>query len=152
MTMRSRAALPRGAMAAVLALAVAVGGAACSSEASPAPSSSSRPPAAARPTSTARLSIVSPRNGEALAGPAVPLKVSLEGATITAATSTNLRPDEGHLHVILDDRLVSMTSGLRENIPDVKPGPHLLRVEFVASDHAPFDPRVVQQVAFEVRR
>jgi hypothetical protein len=147
MTMRSRAALPRGAMAAVLALAVAV---ACSSEASPAPSSSR--PAAARPTSTARLSIVSPRNGEALAGPEVPLKVSLEGATITAATSTNLRPDEGHLHVILDDRLVSMTSGLRENIPDVKPGPHLLRVEFVASDHAPFDPRVVQQVAFEVRR
>jgi hypothetical protein len=151
MTMRSRAAPPHGTMAAVLALAVAIGGAACSSEASPAPPSS-RPPADARPSSTARLSIVAPRNGEALAGPAVQLKVSLEGATITPATSTNLRPDEGHLHVILDDRLISMTSGLRENIPDVKPGSHLLRVEFVASDHAPFDPRVVQQVAFEVRR
>lgn len=105
-----------------------------------------------RPSSTATLAIVSPRNGQTLAGPTVPLKVTLEGAEITAATSTNLRPDEGHLHVILDDRLISMTSGLRENIPDVKPGPHLLRVEFVANDHAPFDPRVIEQVAFEVKR
>lgn len=150
MTMRSRTALSRGAIAAVLSLAVA-GGGACSSD-PPSASPPSRPPAAARPSSTAKLAIVSPRNGEALPGPAVLLKVSLEGAAITAATSTNLRPDEGHLHVILDDRLVSMTSGLRENIPDVKPGPHLLRVEFVASDHAPFDPRVIQQVAFEVGR
>jgi hypothetical protein len=150
MTMRSRTAPSRRAIAAVLTLAVA-GGVACSSD-PPSASPSSRPPAASRPSSTAKLAIVSPRNGETLPGPAVPLKVSLEGAAITAATSTNLRPDEGHLHVILDDRLVSMTSGLRENIPDVKPGPHLLRVEFVASDHAPFDPRVIQQVAFEVGR
>lgn len=151
MTMRSRAALSRGAIAAALTLAVAGGGAACSSEA-PSGSASARPTAAARPSSVAKLGIVSPRNGQALAGPSVPLRVTLEGAKVTAATSTNLRPDEGHLHVILDDRLVSMTSGLRENIPDVKPGPHLLRVEFVANDHAPFDPRVIQQVAFEVER
>jgi hypothetical protein len=150
MTMRFPAAVSQAAIAAMLTLTVA-GAAACSSEPPPA-SPSSRPAAAARPSSTARLAIVSPRNGEALAGPTVPLRVSLERATITAVTSTDLRPDEGHLHVILDDRLVSMTSGLRENIPDVRPGPHLLRVEFVAGDHAPFDPRVIQQVAFEVRR
>jgi hypothetical protein len=148
MTMRSRAA--RGAIAATLTLAVAGGGAACSSE--PPPSPPSARPAAPRPSSTAELAIVSPRNGQALTGGTVPLRVTLAGAEISAATSTELRPDEGHLHVLLDDRLVSMTSGLRENIPDVKPGPHLLRVEFVANDHAPFDPRVVQQVAFEVGR
>jgi hypothetical protein len=140
----------RGAIATMLTLAVAGGGAACSSEPPPAPPSAR--PAAARPSSTAELAIVSPRNGQAVAGRTVPLKVKLGGAEIASATSTDLRPDEGHLHVLLDDRLVSMTSGLRENIPDVKPGPHLLRVEFVANDHAPFDPRVVQQVAFEVGR
>ena len=151
MTMRLPVPVWRGALASMLTLSVAGGGAACSSE-PPAAPPSSRPAAVARPSSTARLAIESPRNGQALAGPTVPLKVSLDRATITAATSTDLRPDEGHLHVILDDRLVSMTSGLRENIPEVKPGPHLLRVEFVANDHAPFDPRVIEQVAFEVGR
>ena len=43
-----------------------------------------------------------------------------------------------------------MTEGLRQTIPDVAPGRHRLTVEFVASDHAPFDPRVVEVVAFEV--
>jgi hypothetical protein len=104
-----------------------------------------------RPSSTAKLTIVSPRNGEVFRASAIPLKVSLRGATIVPATSTTLRPDEGHLHVILDDRLISMTSGLHETIPDVKPGTHLLRVEFVANDHAPFNPRVIEQVAFEVK-
>jgi hypothetical protein len=36
-------------------------------------------------------------------------------------------------------------------LPNVSPGQHLLRVEFVASDHAPFDPRVFQQVTFTVQ-
>jgi hypothetical protein len=80
----------------------------------------------------------------------VPLRVSLNGGKLVPAASTNLRPDEGHLHVLLDDQLVSMTSGLRENIPDVQAGSHVLRVEFVASDHAPFDPRVIDDVTFEV--
>ena len=44
-----------------------------------------------------------------------------------------------------------MTEGTDQVIPDVPPGPHRLTVEFVATDHAPFDPRVVEVVAFEVR-
>jgi hypothetical protein len=51
--------------------------------------------------------------------------------------------------VILDDQLISMTSGFEQTIPDVAPGQHLLKVEFVASDHAPFDPRVIAAVSFE---
>jgi hypothetical protein len=109
------------------------------------------PSSAARPSSSAVLAIDSPRDGEVFATSTIPLAISLRKARIVAAASTDLRPDEGHLHVVLDDRLVSMTSGLRENIRRVEPGTHLLRVEFVASDHAPFAPRVIADVTFRVK-
>ena len=104
-----------------------------------------------RPSSTAELSIVSPAVGEVVHGSTVDLRVKLQGAKLVPATTTDIVPDEGHLHVILDDKLISMTEGLEQSIPDVPPGEHRITVEFVASDHAPFDPRVVTVVAFEVR-
>ena len=104
----------------------------------------------ARPSSTAELSIVSPAVGEVVHGSTVDLRVKLQGAKLVPATTTDIIPDEGHLHVILDDKLISMTEGLEQSIPDVPPGDHLITLEFVASDHAPFDPRVVTVVAFEV--
>lgn len=106
--------------------------------------------ASERPTSTARLSIVSPAVGEVLHGSSVDLRVKLQGAKLVPATTTDIVPDEGHLHVLLDDQLISMTEGLEQRIADVTPGQHRIQVEFVASDHAPFDPRVVSIVAFEV--
>jgi hypothetical protein len=104
-----------------------------------------------RPSSTAKLSIVAPKVGEVVHGSSVDLHVKLQGAKLVPATTTHIVPDEGHLHVILDDSLISMTRGLEQTIPDVPPGEHRISVEFVASDHAPFDPRVVSVVAFEVR-
>jgi hypothetical protein len=53
--------------------------------------------------------------------------------------------------VILDGQLISMNYQLQNAIPDVTPGPHLLQAEFVASDHAPFDPRVIAVTSFEVK-
>lgn len=103
-----------------------------------------------RPSSTAELSIASPKVGEVVRGSSVDLRVELKGAKLAPATTTDIVPDEGHLHVLLDDTLISMTEGLEQTIPDVPPGPHRIQVEFVASDHAPFDPRVVAVVAFEV--
>ena len=145
--MSSRTAIAAGAL--VLALA----GSACGSN-GPAAGATSTSPAAPslgpRPSSTAELSIVAPRDGQVIDGDAVDLRIRLRGAKVVAATSTDLRPDEGHLHVILDDQLISMTSGYEQQIPDVAPGQHLLKVEFVASDHAPFDPRVIAAVAFRV--
>jgi hypothetical protein len=104
-----------------------------------------------RPSSTAKLSIVEPKVGEVVNGSSVDLKVKLEDAKLVPATTTDIVPDEGHLHVLLDDKLISMTEGVEQTIPDVLPGPHRIQVEFVASDHAPFDPRVVAVVQFEVR-
>ncbi|MGH2594353.1 MAG: hypothetical protein ACRDH7_00090 [Actinomycetota bacterium] len=133
---------------AVLAL-LAVG---CSSGPGASPTTSSPTPTSAnRPASPAKLSIVSPRNGQVVHGTTVELKVILKDAKIVPATTADIVPDEGHLHVILDDRLISMTGDTQQLIGDLTPGQHLLKVEFVASDHAPFDPRVIAAVAFEVK-
>ena len=80
--------------------------------------------------------------GQVAAPGHAPVPVVREGATVRISE---------HVHVILDDKLISMTEGLEQSIPDVPPGDHRITVEFVASDHAPFDPRVVTVVAFEVR-
>jgi hypothetical protein len=106
----------------------------------------------ARLSSTGQLAIVSPKNGQVIAGSSVDLHVSLKRARIVPATTTHLQPDQGHLHVFLDDQIVSMTFGLNQTIPGVSPGQHVLRAEFVASDHGPFDPRVFASVVFQVRR
>ena len=107
-------------------------------------------PSGDRPSSPAKLSIVSPAVGEVVRGSTVDLRIALDDATIVPGTSTDIQPDEGHLHVLLDDTLISMTEGLEQEVPGVEPGTHRIQVEFVAADHAPFDPRVISVVAFEV--
>jgi hypothetical protein len=104
-----------------------------------------------RPSSTATLAIASPTNGQVVKGDTVDLVVDLKGAELVTTTSTDLQPDEGHLHVLLDDQLVSMTGSLDQPLTALTPGEHLVKVEFVANDHAPFDPRVIAAVAFEVK-
>lgn len=137
-----RLSLPLALVAALL-LGACGGG---SSAASPTTSASG-----ARPSSTAELSIVSPANGSVVHGSTVQVRLSLSGAHIVQATSTVLRPDEGHVHLILDGKLISMNYRLNDTIAGVSPGHHLLQAEFVANDHAPFDPRVIAVSSFEVR-
>jgi hypothetical protein len=79
----------------------------------------------------------------------VQVALRLNGGRIIPLTSTTLVPNEGHIHVLLDDRLLSM-SGLDANII-VLPGAHTLRAEFVASDHGPFRPPVTASVMFRVQ-
>jgi hypothetical protein len=115
------------------------------------PASTAPAPIGPRPSSPAVLKIVSPKNGETVPARGTVLEVSLTGATLTNVTSQNISPDEGHLHVSVDDQLISMSSGLREELPTLEPGRHLIQVEFVAADHLPFDPRVLTRAEFEVR-
>jgi len=137
--------------AAVLALgASACGGGGAAGASSPSSSSATPTISGDRPASTAKLSIVTPTNGQIVHGTTVQLKVSLKGAKIVPATRATIVPDEGHLHVILDDQLISMTGSTTQLLSNLTPGQHLLKVEFVASDHAPFDPRVIAAAAFEV--
>ena len=76
--------------------------------------------------------------------------MTLPGGHIINTSTTTLTPDTGHIHLSLDGKLVSMTYGLVQvvDISGLSPGPHTLGAEFVAADHAPFDPRVVATVQF----
>jgi hypothetical protein len=98
-------------------------------------------PAGSRPSSPAIVSIVSPTANQALTGTTVQVVLSLQNATIVPATTTNITPTTGHVHLYVDNALVSMNYGLTQSLP-VHPGTYVLKAEFVAADHAPFDPRV----------
>jgi hypothetical protein len=104
-----------------------------------------------RPSSPAKLTILAPRDGQVVKGRNLQLELALKGAKVVPATTTNIRPDQGHVHVMLDSRLISMNYGLSETLPNLTPGTHVVQVEFVASDHQPFDPRVLTQAAFQVK-
>jgi hypothetical protein len=106
---------------------------------------------AARPSSSARLRFVSPRQGEVFRGnPAsIPVRLQLVGGRIVPFTSTRLAPDQGHVHLFLDGALVSMSLTLARRL-EVGPGRHVLLAEFVAADHGPFQPRVRTSEAFQV--
>jgi hypothetical protein len=105
---------------------------------------------AQRPSSPARLSIVSPRNGQTVRERRPALRLDLRGAKIVNQTTTRVRGDQGHVHLFVDGKLVTMNYGLRERLPELTSGQHVVQVEFVAADHAPFEPRVLTQAAFEI--
>lgn len=108
-------------------------------------------PSITRPSSPAVITIDEPTVGETVSGTSVHVVLSLTGARIVTQTTTNIRPDEGHVHLFVDNVLVSMNYGLEQDLP-VHPGTYVLKAEFVAADHAPFNPRVVSaQTIFTVR-
>ncbi len=133
---------------AVALIAIIVG--ACSGPSASAPTASpsagsagSSPPVASgsRPSSPAVVTIVKPVSGDSVTGTTVHVVLSLTGAQIVTATTTNIQPDQGHVHLYVDNVLVSMNYGLEQDLP-VHPGTYVLKAEFVAADHAPFNPRV----------
>ncbi|MFI5254397.1 MAG: hypothetical protein ACHQ15_02930 [Candidatus Limnocylindrales bacterium] len=118
-----------------------LGLAACAAGTAPTWSAPAGPTASgARPSSPAVVSIVQPAANATLSGPTVHVELALQGATIVAATTTDIRPDQGHVHLYVDNVLVSMNYGLTQDL-SLKPGTYQLKAEFVASDHAPFAPR-----------
>ena len=104
-----------------------------------------------RPRSSAHLTILSPRPGQVFRGdPAeVPVTLRLRGGRIVTFTSTHLVTNEGHIHLYLDGALILMSYRLTGRI-GVLPGTHTLRAEYVAVDHAPFNPPVLARVRFRV--
>ncbi len=118
---------------------------------SPGPAASVASPAGSRPSSPAVITFDQPAPNEAVTGTTVHVVIALKNATIVSATTTTIRPDQGHVHLYVDNVLVSMNYGLTQDLP-VHPGTYVIKAEFVAADHAPFDPRVwSDQVAFTVK-
>jgi hypothetical protein len=127
---------------ALLATVVVAGcGAAARSVAAPTGGPSAAASLGPRPSSAAVVSIIQPQSGAQVTGPTVHVVLTLTGATIVTQTTTDIRPDQGHVHLYVDNVLVSMNYGLEQDLP-VHPGTYVLKAEFVAADHAPFSPRV----------
>jgi hypothetical protein len=104
-----------------------------------------------RPSSPATVAIVTPTSGARVTGTSVHVVLSLTGAAIVPATTTAITPTTGHVHLYVDNQLVSMNYGLEQDLP-ITAGSHVLKAEFVAADHAPFSPRVYSdQVIFTVQ-
>lgn len=123
----------------------------CASGSTASPSATGQATAAARPASPAVLTITEPASGAELSGTSVHAAMTLTGAKIVSATTTNIRVDEGHVHLYVNNALVSMNYGLEQDFP-VVPGTYVLKAEFVAADHAPFNPRVWSpEIFFTVR-
>jgi hypothetical protein len=139
----------RRARAAVL-LAAALGLAACSGGGGSAQPAATT--AATRPSSPAKLTIETPRNGQTVHQDRPEVRLELVGAKIVNQTTTRIQGDEGHIHLLVDGKLVNMNYGLSQRLPELPPGQHVLQVEFVAADHAPFEPRVLTQAAFQVTK
>ncbi|TAM67432.1 MAG: hypothetical protein EPN50_05245 [Chloroflexota bacterium] len=128
---------------------VAILAAACGPAGAASPSAS--PSSASRPSSPAVITITEPTQGQVVTGSTVHVVVALQGAKVVQQTTTHIVPTEGHVHLYLDNALVYMQYSLQQDLP-VHPGTYTLRAEFVAADHAPFDPRVFsEQVIFTVK-
>jgi hypothetical protein len=134
----------RSLLAAVLAVAITAAGCGGSS------SSSTSTTSGQRPTTTAQIQITSPTPNQ-VSPPDVVVRVALTGGKVVQRTTGKLTPDEGHVHLTLDGKLVSMAYTTEQVLPNVAPGQHAIEAEFVAVDHAPFKNRQKAAVLFEVK-
>ena len=104
-----------------------------------------------RPRSTASLKIAEPAANATIDAKTFTVELDLEGGRIVKVVSQDLTSDEGHVHVSIDGKIISQTFGKKEKVKAPAKGRHLLQAEFVAKDHGPFSPRVLDAVPFTVR-
>ena len=143
---RRRLAAPAAAAAALLAVAT-LALAACGNDSS----TNNSAGRAGRPSTTATLRILQPTPNETTA-PSVAVQLQLTGGTVAPVGSTlALVANQGHIHLYLDNLLISMTQSLNQSLPTLTAGLHTVRAEFVANDHQPWNPRVTAEVAFTVQ-
>ncbi len=150
---RTRSPGPWAVAAVLILLAVAAcgSGGALATAPSEGPSLVAPTPQGSRPSSPAILTFVSPTANEVVSGATVHVVLSLQNASIVPATTTNISPTTGHVHLYVDNALVSMNYQLSQDLP-VHSGTYVMYAEFVAADHAPFDPRVkTPEIIFTVR-
>lgn len=141
---------PRAAVVMAVMLMLLLSGCAPRTQTASTPQAPGPQPAGPRPKSTAAIAIVSPAPGERISGTTLHVRIQLTGGRIIPQTSLDLSPDRGHVHLSVDGRVVSMAYGVEQDVP-VTPGTHLLTAEFVATDHFPFNPRVLKTVTFDVQ-
>jgi len=132
-------------MIGVMEVLTACGGGSPKSSNSPTPTVS-----LTRLASTGHLTIVSPTPNEVVHGSTLHVRVTLTGARIVSQTTQNVTPDTGHIHVSIDGNVKTFYSGVEYNATGLTPGLHVVTVEFVMANHAPFTPRVLVRQSFRV--
>ncbi len=138
------------AIQAVLVAVVVAFATACTSKPKSAAQPSGTPAVKDRPKSSATLTMLDPAPGAVITGEKLRVRLELANSRVILETKTALRPDEGHIHVLLDGKTVSMAYGLEQDVA-VTRGAHLLQAEYVAADHFPFNPRVIVAVTIMVQ-
>ena len=104
-----------------------------------------------RPSSSVTIRIVQPPDAQHVDADQVTVQIDVVGGTLTTqTTAASISADTGHLHLLVDGAIVSM-SGDTQQVIDVRnlaAGTHTLTAEFVATDHLPFDPPVTASITF----
>lgn len=107
-------------------------------------------PAKTRPAAgTASVEILAPAEGAVVRGETLQAAIDIKNMRLVE-TSRTVRTGEGHVHVMIDNVLLSMAGGptTRVDIRAFEPGPHTLTFELVAADHGTFVPRIRDSIAF----
>jgi hypothetical protein len=99
--------------------------------------------------SPAAIQVLEPIDGS-VTGERLRARFAVTGARVANPSRTHIVADEGHFHLTLDGRALEMQYTSDFDLR-VRKGRHVLRVEFVANDHRPFNPRVRTSVRFEAK-
>jgi hypothetical protein len=128
-------------------------------ESAPADTSAPATPAAGAPT----VSILSPTEGEVVAGPNVLVRLGATGVTIVPAA--NHDPGTGHHHIFVDRDPTPLTDTIPAGVSDIRhlgqgqteflveglaPGEHRFIAVIANWAHVPLDPPAVDTVRFTV--
>jgi hypothetical protein len=96
--------------------------------------------------SNVTVAITDPNNGDTVgARRPVELEVDVRGGELTTDVQSS-DPTKGHLHVFVDDELISMPTTATPEI-ELEPGPHEITVEFTGADHRSFSPKILDRVS-----
>ena len=104
-------------------------------------------PSTSRPTTSARLAILSPQTDQVVSLH-TNIKLQLTGGALLDPAVT--KGQGGHLHVSVDGAVISMTDKLDQRVK-LTVGRHTVTAEYVAPDHASFKTPVIAAVVFDAK-
>jgi Family of unknown function (DUF6130) len=96
------------------------------------------------------VAIIAPSNRDSVvANEPFDLIAEVVGGELTTAQQSG-DPTRGHLHVFVDDQLISMPNVPTQKV-ELEPGEHSIVVEFTTADHRSLEPRVTDEIQVTAR-
>jgi hypothetical protein len=97
-------------------------------------------------STSARIAILSPADGDTVPAGTVDIKVEIKNGPLAASPSDT---EGGHIHIFVDDQMVSMPYTTDTSV-QLDPGEHTITVEYVDTRHMSFQPIVTDTVTVQV--